>query len=395
MKVYRAYKTELDPTRQQRMALLKHAGCARFTWNWALAQRMAEYKATGKSPNAMTQHKQLVKLKRSDWPWMYEVSKWAAEGSLQNLDAAFKAFFRRCKSGQKPGYPKFKSKNRGVGSFTLRGCIHVLSRSVVLPRIGEVKLKERGYIPTKGIKILAATVSERAGRWFVSVQCEQDIAVPENRGSVIGVDLGIKHFMVTSEGVTVDAPKPLKKALKKLRRVSRQHSRKKKGSKNRRKAARRLARMHYRIACIRKDFLHKVTTALAKNHSEIAIEDLAVQGMLKNRKLARAIADLGWAESRRQLEYKCPWYGSALRVINRFEPTSKRCSVCGHVKERLALSERVFRCEACGHVQDRDLNAARNVAASSAETQNACGAGIRKRPAAKQEPGLFDAATAA
>jgi putative transposase len=381
----RSYRVELDPNDRQRTALLRHAGVARFAWNWGLARRIEEYERAGKSCNAIDQHRQLNALKKSEFPWMYGVSKCAPQEALRNLDLAFKAFFRRVKAGEKPGFPRFKSRNRGIGGFRLTGSIEATGTKIKLPRVGWVRLKERGRIPAG--QFGWASVREQAGRWFVSVVREQEISVPVNTGRPVGVDLGINHLVVTSDGEVFDAPKPLAKKLRKLRRLSRQHSHKQKGGANRRKSAKRLAKLHYRIAGVRRNALHGITTALAKNHGLVAVEDLNVRGMVKNHCLARAISDVGFAEFRRQLEYKCAWYGSKLVVVNRFFPSSKTCSACGQVKEKLALSERVFRCERCGLEIDRDLNAAKNllVAASSVETLNACGAGSRKCPAAKQE----------
>jgi putative transposase len=381
----RAFRVELDPNNRQKTALLRHAGVARFAWNWGLARRIEEYKRAGQSCNAIAQHRQLNILKKSEFPWMYDVSKCAPQEALRNLDRAFQNFFRRLKAGEKPGFPRFKSKNRGIGGFRLAGSIEATATQIKLPRIGWVRLQEHGHIPAG--KFTAAAVREQAGRWFVSVFCEQEAVVPINIGVSIGVDLGINSLAVTSAGQVFGNPRALARRLKRLGRLQRAHARKQKGGANRKKSQKRLAKLHFRIACVRRDALHKVTTALAKNHSLVAIEDLNVRGMVKNHCLARAISDVGFAEFRRQLEYKCNWYGSKLVVVGRFFPSSKICSGCGHIKERLALSERVFRCEQCGLEIDRDLNAAKNllVAAGSVETLNACGTEIRKRSVMKQE----------
>lgn len=196
--VKRAYKTELELNNVQRTLLLKHAGAARFTWNWGLARRIQEYKDTGKSSNAIEQHRQLNLLKKTDFPWMYDVSKAAPQEALRNLDKAYDNFFRRVKNGEKPGFPKFKSKKASKNSFRLTGSIRVTNTHVRLPRIGWLKLKEHSYIPVDGLHILSATVSETAGRWFVSVQVEQELVVSLATGEPIGVDLGIKSMAVCS-----------------------------------------------------------------------------------------------------------------------------------------------------------------------------------------------------
>jgi IS605 OrfB family transposase len=376
--VIRGYKTELDLNNAQRTACLKHAGAARFAYNWALRRYQEEYEAGRKCPTAIRLHKELNALKQTDFPWMYEVSKCAPQESLRDLEKAFKHFWKRCqlkKQGKwrgKLGYPRFKSKKRGIGSFRLTGTIHVGEGWVQLPRLGKLRLHEQGYLPTWGIKILSATVSEQAGRWFVSLQVEEEQPEPAQAiGPVIGVDLGIKALATLSTGEVIENPQALRGNLKRLKCLSRQHSRKQKGSKNRQKATRRLARLHAHIANIRKDALHKATAqivAKTKPDSErpacVVIEDLNVSGMLKNRRLSRAIADVGLYEFRRQLEYKADQAGVAIKVVSRWFPSSKTCSNCGTVKESLQLSERVFVCEECGYVADRDYNAAKVLAGS-------------------------------
>ena len=190
MTIQRAYNTELRLNNTQRTFCLKSAGVARFAYNWGLRIKQDEYKATGKSPSAIELHKRLNVLKQTDFPWMYDVSKCAPQEALRNLDRAFENFFRRIKAGEKPGYPRFKSKKRGVGSFRLTGAIHVTQTHIQLPRLGRLRLKECGYLPTVA-KILSATVSEKAGRWFVSVHVEEDIPTPKRNDTACGVDVGI------------------------------------------------------------------------------------------------------------------------------------------------------------------------------------------------------------
>jgi len=215
----------------------------------------------------------------------------------------------------------------------------------------------------------------------------------------VGVDLGVKNLAILSDGTTFTNPRTLGRRLRKLRQLSKSMSRKKKESRNHKKAQLRLAKMYLKVFNIRQDTLHKVTTYLAKSHSKVVIEDLLVSGMLKNRRLARAIADVGFYEFRRQLEYKCGWYGSELVVVPRAFPSSKMCSRCGHRKKELSLSEREYECEQCGLVIDRDLNAALNlVAVSLPETENACGEEVRlltdsqnlqRAASMKQEPNII------
>jgi putative transposase len=386
MQVLRAYKTELDPNNVQQTLLAKHAGAARFTWNWALSRRIEEYKLTGKSSNAIEQHRQLNAMKPTDFPWMYEVSKCAPQEALRDLDKAYRNFF-----AGRAKLPKFKSKRRGLGGFRLTGSITIEADRIKLPRVGWLRLKESGYLPTDA-KINSVTVKERAGRWFVSVQVEEQIVVTENQGPAIGLDLGLKSFVVGSDGSSLDAPKPLLRSLRRLQRLSRQHSRKQKGSMNRRKAAKRLAKFHYRIACQRADFIHKATSILTKTKSVIVVEDLNVGGMLKNHCLARSISDAGWSTFVRQLEYKSAWHGSRVIKAGRFFPSTKTCSACGMVKEEISLSERVYRCDGCGLVLDRDVNAAKNLlnlSTGSSPGFQACG-DSPLGGSAKQEPSVMN-----
>ena len=367
MEILRAYKTELDPNNVQRTALLKHAGAARFSWNWGLAKRKQEYEETGKSSNAIEQHRQLNALKKTDFPWLYEVSKAAPQEALRDLDKAYQNFFRRVKNGEKPGFPRFKSRKNGIGSFRLTGAIHITETHIKLPRNGWLRLKEHGYIPADGIHILSVTVSESAGRWFVSVQCKQEIDATQAIGEPIGVDLGVKELAVVSDGQRFENPKPLKKAQAKLRRLQRELSRRKKGGKNREKTRKKVAEAHQRIANIRRDTLHKSTSVIVaktkpdnERPSVVVLEDLNVSGMLANHCLAQAISDVGFAEFRRQLEYKTVWYGSELIVADRFFPSSRLCRHCGCINSELKLSDRQWTCD-CGAIHDRDLNAAINL----------------------------------
>jgi putative transposase len=405
--IQRAYKTELDLNNEQITACKKHAGAARWAYNWGLSRKQESYRSTGKSPSAVDLHRDLNALKQTDVPWMYETSKCAPQEALRNLDNAFAHFFRRAKLKQQGklrgqlGYPKRKTRKHGLGSFRLTGSIAVFPDAIQLPRLGRLRLKERGYLPTDAT-LLSATVSEHAGHWSVSVLVEREHTVPVNRGPVVGVDLGIKKLATLSDGAEEPNPRHLKQRLKQLKRLQRSVSRKRKGSRNRRKAAQHLGKLHRRVANQRAHTLHHLTSRLAKTKSVVVIEDLNVSGMLNNHHLAQAIADVGFSEFRRQLTYKAAWYGCQVLVASRWEPTSKTCSACGWRDDDLSLSDRVFRCEHCGQELDRDLNAAKNLAqlaGSSPESQNACGeasagyglAAVVKLAPLKQEPDAFDA----
>lgn len=366
MKVQRGYQTELNPSNIQRTLFLKNAGAARWAYNWGLSQKKLAMDSKTKIPNNIELHRRLNELKQTEIPWAYECSKCSFQESLRNLDKAFDNFFRKCKAKKtgkhkgKVGFPRFKSKRKGIGGFRLTGTIKVMSDRIQLPRLGTIRLKERSYIPTHA-KILNASVKERAGRWYVAVQVEMEMLEPPVKPlAIVGVDLGIKTLATCSDSEVFENPKALGKNLKRLKKLGRLVSRKEKGSKNRRKAADRLAKFHKKVSDVRKDVLHKITTHLTKTKSVVVIEDLNVSGMMKNHCLARAISDVGFHELRRQLEYKGGWYGCQVVVADRFFPSSKTCCECGFVKTDLSLSDRVYVCP-CGNEIDRDLNAAINL----------------------------------
>jgi putative transposase len=359
MKVNCAYRYELKPNADQRILLAKHAGVARFAYNWGLALRIELYEKEKKSTNAIEQHKLLNSLKSTEFSWMYEVSKCAPQEALRDLDNAFKCFFRGIKQSQNVGFPKFKKKSY-QDSFRLTGTIKVKRKECQLPRLGSIKLKEKSKVEGK---ILSATVSREADRWYVSLTMEKEIPTPAPvKGEIVGVDVGLEQFAALSNGKKIAAPKPIEKKLKRLKRLSKQHSRKVKGSKNRKKSALKLARQHRKIRNTRKDFLHKCSTELAKTKSVIVVEDLNIPGMLQGPyKLNRSIHDAGWGEFRRMLEYKTKWYGSTLVVAPRYYPSSKQCSDCGFLVNKMPLSIREWRCQGCNSHHDRDTNAARNL----------------------------------
>jgi putative transposase len=232
---------------------------------------MEAYEKTGKSPNAQALHRELNSLKKADSaeggvPWMYEVSKCAPQEALRDLDQAFLHFFRRVKEGQKPGFPRFKSKKRGIGGFRLNGTIRVFERHIQLPRLGRIRLKERGYLPSSDpkVRILSATVRERAGRWFISLQVEKELEAGTPPPETGGVDVGIHALATLSDGKTFENPRTLRGAERKLQRLQRSVSRKRKGSKNRQKAVRKLAKAHSHVAKIRENVLHEISSAISK-----------------------------------------------------------------------------------------------------------------------------------
>ena len=320
----------------------------------------------------MALHRELNLLKKlsveqGGVPWMYESSKYSPQIALQNLDKAFEGFYRRCKLRvAHKGFPKFKSKKKGIGGFRLIGT-DATDTHIRLPRIGKVRLKERDYLPTKertDVRVLGASISTKAGKWFASLQVEQELPDPQVDSSlpVLGVDLGVKVLATCSDGTVFENPKALKAGTRRLRLLQKAVSRKVKGSSNRRKSVQILARQHYRVSCVRKDALHKASNAITKRCSVLVLETLNVAGMLKNHCLAKAIADASMSELHRQISYKAAWRGVPLMLADRWFPSSKKCSSCGSVKKDLTLGDREYECGVCGVVVDRDLNAALNLA---------------------------------
>lgn len=379
MRIHKYYKVELDPNDLQKTHFARHAGAARFAYNWGLSRREEEYQNNKRKLNSIDLHKELVILKKTKLHWLNDVSKCAPHEALRDLDTAYKNYYRRLKNKERnPGLPKFKNKKDGTGGFRLldynKSGIIIESNRIRLPKIGWVKLKEKNYLPIGKTNIVS--VKEHAGHWFVSVHTEQEMHPKENNGGVIGLDLGLTDFAAMSDGIKIKNQKFLSRAARRERRLSRAHSRKQAGGENKKKSHKKLTILHYRITCKREDFLHKLSTQLAKTKSVIVVEELCVEGMKKNRRLSRSVSDSGWKEFVEHLSYKTVWYGSKLIKADRFFPSTKKCSKCGNIKDKMELSERVYRCGVCGLIIDRDLNAAKNLAklatAGSAECQ-ACG----------------------
>ena len=394
--MHRVHKIKLDPTAVQEEYFRRACGVARFAFNWALAEWKAEYEAGGK-PNEAALRKRLNAIKAEHFPWMSEVTKVAPQNAIKNVGVAFQNFFRRVKQGGKPGYPRFKKKGLHDSFRADNGpqnseshAVECVGKTIKLPRCGVVRMREE--LRFSG-RTLAATVSKMADGWHVAVLVDTTdcLSGPLHRGTV-GVDLGIKEFATLSTGEIIPALKPHRAAHQRLVRLSRSLSRKQKGSSNRAKAKTKLAKLHQRIGNVRKDALHKLTTKLATEFDTIAIEDLNVSGMLRNRHLARSIADAGFSEFRRQLEYKAVMTGAHVHVVDRFFPSSKTCHSCGTIHP-MKLSDRIMVCD-CGNIMGRDLNAAMNLknnAASSAvsacgEAGSGLGRKIKVKPASlKQE----------
>jgi IS605 OrfB family transposase len=428
-----AYRFALDPTPAQERALRSHAGAARVAFNWALArvkanlgQREAE-KSYGIAGDGLTPVVpwSLYSL-RKDWnaakdevaPWWAECSKEAFSTGLDQLARALKNWgdSRKGKRKGKPaGFPRFKSKRKARPSARwTTGSFRCEARHAVLPRIGRVKLHEDGrrladLVAAGTARVLSASARFERGRWFASFTVETEVGRPAPRlpEAIVGVDLGIKALAVLSTGEAVPNPRHLSGALRKLRRLSRTMARRQGPDRRIRRepsnrwarASAALGKAQGRVADQRKDSLHKLTTRLTAEFGTVVVEDLHVAGMVKNRRLARHVADASFGEFRRQAEYKAAWRGGRVIVADRWFASSKTCSGCGAVKAKLPLSERSYACAACGIVLDRDVNAAvnlaeygnRQVAGSGPETENGRGADRKttsgSQVAVKRQPG--------
>ena len=380
MKRLRAYKTKLRLNNKERGWCERCAGAARWCYNRGLRQ-MIDAHEEGRKTSAWKERSRLTATQDDIAPWLREVPYKVLEGAFDHLAAAYSNFFRRVKGGAKEkGFPKFKDRGRSVSSFTLRGdSILITETHIKLPnarhcpprkRVGPLRLAEHGYLPTSNrARILSATVSERGGDWFVSVQVEEEVAEPEAAtGPPIGVDLGIHALAVVSDGTRYENIKPLATAHRKIRRLNKELARRTKGGANWRKTKAQLNKAHTKVRHLREHYLHEISAGIiGKGPCALGLEKLNVKGMQQNRHIARAIADLGMYELRRQLTYKANWNGTELVLVDTWYPSSKTCSECGHVRESLPLDEREFICPECGLVIDRDLNAALNLAAMAAQ----------------------------
>jgi putative transposase len=376
------YRYRVYPSAEQVKSLSNLFGCTRVVWNSALAFCQAGWKDGIKYPGAGELMKQFITQAKqnSGTAWLSEVSNIPLQQSIRDLDVAFRNFWDSLKGkrkGLKVKPPRFKKRRSKQSARFTAGGFSVKGEKVYLAKIGKLKTVWSRPLPSAPSSV--TVIKDAAGRYFLSFVCEVDVAALPASPNSVGVDLGIKTFATLSTGEKIDAPKPLKAALKKLKRLQQSLSRKVKGS-NRREVARvKVARLHAQIADTRNDFLHKLSTRLIRENQAISLEDLNVSGMVKNRKLSRAISDLGWRAFRTMLEAKGGMYGREVNIINRWEPTSQTCSCCGQKGGKLDLSVRLWECLFCGASHDRDVNAAINIKVAGGHSEALNGRGGRRK----------------
>lgn len=390
----RAYKFRLYPNVEQRAAIVSTMGACRFVYNWALEQCKNARETGEKKPSAFDLNKRLTVMKQEN-TWLYDHPNQSLQFAIRHMDAAYQNFFRSCAKKQGVGFPRFKSRKNPLQTY------QVISGYAIDFDAGRVKLPK---IPTpikavpdrrfSGTMKTATVGMTSTGKFFISVLVDDGTEIPEPQGftsaTTIGIDLGITDLVTLSNGEKVENPKHIRNAELRLAVLQRRLSRKQKGSANRKKAVLRVAKAHEKIANQRAHFLHNLSFRLVRENQAIAVEDLNVKGMMANHSLAKSIGDASWAELVRQLEYKARWAGKTVLKIGRFEPSSKTCSACGHIIDKLPLSVRSWDCPACGAHHDRDINAAINIKQIALGTgRNPPGEPVDSRPMGRgmnQEP---------
>jgi putative transposase len=373
MKQKRAYQYRCYPTNEQEQVLARTFGCVRFVYNWALRKKTDAYYQQGERLYYAHLSSALTEMKRrEEVAWLNEVASVPLQQSLRHLDRAFLTFFEG-----RAQYPTFKRKHGPQSATYVGTAFRWDGTSLTLAKM-DAPLDIRWSRPLPdSCKPTTVTISKDcAGRYFVSLLVEEEIAPLPVTPKMVGLDLGLKSMVITSDGHTYGNPRFFAKDEKNLAKAQRRHAKKRKGSRNREKARKKVARIHARIAERRRDYQHKLSTQIIRENQVVCVESLQVKNMVHNHCLAKSISDVGWGEFVRQLEYKAAWYGRTLVKIDKWYPSSKRCFDCGHVLETLSLDVRVWTCPECKVVHDRDINAANNILAAGLAV-SACGEAVR------------------
>jgi putative transposase len=386
-----AYKCRAYPDLEQVSTLNRTFGCVRVVWNRTLAWRQARYRAGQASTSYAQANAYLTAMKdTADLGWLNEVSSVPLQQAIRHQQAAFSSFF-----AGRASYPRYKPRNGRQAAEYTRSGFRYRDGQLFLAKTGTPLAFAWSWPDTDPATLDPTTVTvsrDPCGRWYVSFAVDVPEPAPlPPAGAAVGVDLGIKDFAVTSDGNKIANPRRLARRERSLARYQRRLARCQQGSANRAKARAKVARAHRKVRASRADFLHRTSARLVRDHDVIVIEDLAVKNMIRNRSLATATSDCGWGEFRRQLAYKAARAGRRLIMIDRWYPSSKTCSACGHLLAELPLSTRAWQCPSCGTRHDRDVNAAKNILAAGLAV-SACGADVRHpgtsrvRSAVKQEP---------
>ena len=366
----RVFRYKLHPTIKQQNMLSNHFGCARFIYNWGLDKKINLYKSEKKSLSYIDLAKELTKLKQLDeYYWLNDVSATCLQQSLRCLDSAFNNFFRRNKKKEvKKGFPKFKSKRKSKDVCKFINSVHIDFENwkIKVPRIGWINLCKNKTFDLSKNKVGTITISkDNCNKYWVSINVDNFEEIPEkvkiNEETTVGIDLGLKDVAILSNGIKIGNPKFLENQEKRLNKLNKLHSKTIKNSKNRERLRFKLAKCYRKIHNKRNDFIHKFTTFIINEYDTICLEDLNVNGMLKNHCLAKGISSVAWSECVRQLKYKADWLGKNIIFIDRFDPSSKTCSCCGYINKELKLSDRSWVCPNCHSELDRDINAAINI----------------------------------
>lgn len=373
MIVAKTFRYRLEPNALQRQMFAQFAGCCRFVFNQGLAAQKASYETTGKNLSYADLCMLLPVMKKAEETvWLRKVHSQVLQQALKDLDSAYRHFFRRLKEGAVPGFPKFKKKGQ-TDSFRFPQGVKIEGDRVYLPKIGWIKYRASRAIAGK---LLQATIKREGAHWFICLACEVNIeestSVAVTAEKAVGIDLGLKRFAVLSDGTEIENPRFLERALVKLRRAQRRLSRKTKRSNNWKRQVAKVVKLHISVKNSRKDFAHKASSAIVKNHDVIAVENLNIEGMVQNRRLSRSISDAGWGAFLGMLKYKAEWAGKHFVRIGRFIATSQLCSNCGG-KQPMPLAVRTYACSGCGIQMDRDWNASLNIRAAGLAVLNACG----------------------